>query len=133
MPAGPRLVWAIDIITDLGIPPHCAMAVCCYCKFKFLEALDDRKAKTLTSFLWRIIATFGVPIQVRTDNGPEFGGDFHALCLAYKIEHRQGPPYHSRGNGQVERSNRSVESLLRRALLAHVYLSKHWARYLPAI
>ena len=38
------------------------------------------------------------------------------MCTDHGIRLTVMPPYHSRGNGQVERQNRTVQSLLRRML-----------------
>ena len=55
---------------------------------------------------------------VRVDGGAEFDGAFAATCEQYSVKRNVMPPYHSRGNGQVERFNRTIQSLIRRTLFS---------------
>ena len=50
---------------------------------------------------------------VCVDGGVEFDGAFAETCEQYSVKHNVMPPYHSRGNGQVERFNRTIQSLIR--------------------
>ena len=55
---------------------------------------------------------------VRVDGGAEFDGAFAETCEQYSVKRNVMPPYHSRGNGQVERFNRTIQSLIRRTLFS---------------
>ena len=113
-------MWSGDliVITIGGVTYYVLVFVCCYCKYVLLLLLTDKSATSTASGLRNLIATFGVPQQLRVDGGREFDGDFASLCEAHSIDRHVSPPYHSRGNGQVERFNRTVQSLLRRCLFA---------------
>ena len=82
LPAGPRLVWSLDLIvfTVGGVTRYIAVAVCCFSKFVFMRVLSTKGSGTLAVFLADLIACFGVMHSVRTDNGTEFEGEFAALC-----------------------------------------------------
>ena len=56
--------------------------------------------------------------SVRVDNGAEFDGAFAEICEQYSVKRNVMLPYHSRGNGQVERFNRTIQSLIRRTLFS---------------
>ena len=72
--------------------------------------------------------------EVRVDGGTEFAGEFAALCNVHGVQRTISPPYHSRANGQVERVNRSIQSLLRHLLLGNRALAtKHVPRILPSV
>ena len=86
----------------------------------------------LATFLADLIACFGIMRVVRVDNGTEFEGEFAALCALYDVQRDVQLPYHSRGNGQVERTNRSVQSLLRR-MLFHVQNAEHLHVYAASV
>ena len=55
---------------------------------------------------------------VCVDGGAEFDGAFAETCEQYSVKRNVMPPYHSRGNGQVERFNRTIQSLIRRTLFS---------------
>ena len=55
---------------------------------------------------------------VRVDGGAEFDGAFAETCEQYSVKRNVMPPYHSRGNGQVERFNCTIQSLIRRTLFS---------------
>ena len=61
---------------------------------------------------------YGPMCAVRVDSGMEFDGAFAETCEQYSVKHNVMPPYHSRGNGQVERFNRTIQSLIRRTLFS---------------
>ena len=65
-----------------------------------------------------MIATYGPMCAVRVDGGAEFDGAFAETCEQYSVKRNVMPPYHSRGNGQVERFNRTIQSLIRRTLFS---------------
>ena len=115
---GPRLVWSVDVIviTINGVTRYIVVAVCCFTKYIFLRVLDKKMASKLAVFLADLIACFGIMQIICVDNGTKFEGKFATLCEQHGIQHDVQLPYHSRGNGQVERANRSVQSLLRRML-----------------
>ena len=85
-------------------------------------------AGKLALFLADLIACFGIMQVIRVDKGTEFEGEFAALCEQQGIQRDVQLPYHSRGNGQVEPANRSVQSLLR-CMLFHVQAPEYLDMY----
>ena len=55
---------------------------------------------------------------VLVDGGTEFDGAFAETCKQYSVKRNAMPPYHSRGNGQVEQFNHTIQSLIRRTLFS---------------
>ncbi|XP_055591145.1 uncharacterized protein K02A2.6-like [Uranotaenia lowii] len=52
---------------------------------------------------------FGMPVSLRTDNGPQFvSGEFRQFLEQFGIEHRRTIPYWPQANGEVERINRTI-------------------------
>jgi hypothetical protein len=51
LPAGPRLVWALDLIENVGPPKapkqHILVAVCCFSKFCVLCVLKDKSSASV--------------------------------------------------------------------------------------
>ena len=55
--------------------------------------------------LMRWFASWGVPQQLRTDNGPPFSSSgFASFCRAFHIKHTTSSPYYPRSNGHAEAS-----------------------------
>ena len=65
-----------------------------------------------------MIATYGPMCAVCVDGGAEFDGAFAETCEQYSVKRNVMPPYHSHGNGQVERFNRTIQSLIHRTLFS---------------
>ena len=55
---------------------------------------------------------------VCVDGGMEFDSAFAETCKQYSVKCNVMPPYHSHGNGQVERFNCTIQSLIRRTLFS---------------
>ena len=54
---------------------YIAVAVCSFCKWPEASPLRDRASETLFYFLYyNVIARYGAPAVVRTDQGTEFMG-----------------------------------------------------------
>ena len=71
----------------------------------------------------------GPPQQFLTDQGCEFmGASFQELCLAYGIKHTTTATANAKGNGVVERMNRTIMHILR------VVCQKgpDWDKHIPA-
>ena len=56
---------------------------------------------------------FGLPLELVTDNGPNFRGNFvKSLINHLEIAHKRATPYHPQCNGLVEAFNGSMWKLL---------------------
>lgn len=66
--------------------------------------------------LYELVARWGKPSWITTDNGMEFAGQFKLLCQALGITHRQITVGNSRANGQVERAIRTIKDVTRRMM-----------------
>ena len=65
-----------------------------------------------------MFATNGIPIVIKTDNGPPFSGDdFRRYCNALNIRHEFSTPYWPQANGEVERFNQPLEKVLQTAAI----------------
>ena len=68
-------------------------------------------------FCEQMVAVFGTPAAVQTDNGTEFEGEFAAYYTAVGIQCKHSCPYTSHSQGVVERLHHIVESMLWRCLV----------------
>ena len=108
--------YSLDLIVGPGW--LILVIICCFSKFCILSLLRDRRAATVANVFRKwVVAVFGTPAAVRTDNGAEFKGEFAAYCAAAGIRCKRSCPYTSHSQGVVERLHRTVESMLRQCLV----------------
>ncbi|XP_062523748.1 uncharacterized protein K02A2.6-like [Corticium candelabrum] len=73
--------------------------------------------KQVISSLKHLIASFGIPKQIVTDNGPQFvAKEFKDFCNQQGIFHSLTPRYHPKSNGQAERFIQSFRRAVRKGL-----------------
>ena len=77
------------------------------------EMSSTSTAKTIST-LRHLFATYGLPEQVVSDNGPQFTSeDFEIFMKNNGIKHIRCAPYHPSSNGAVERFNQTFKQALR--------------------
>ena len=71
-------------------------------------------ASGLIKCLRQFFATYGVPVEISTDGGPEFTASATKSFLeAWGVNHRKSSAYFPRSNGRAEVSVKSMKRLLR--------------------
>jgi len=79
---------------------------------KWIEAIPMHSATTNTTVnaLRVFFASFGLPEQIVSDNGPQFASkEFELFCVNNGIKHTCTPPYHPASNGAAERAVQVVK------------------------
>ena len=86
-----------------------------FSKWAEAEPLPDQTASSVADAIVRAWVTrFGVPDCIHSDQGSNFESNLvHDLCNKLGIIKTRTTPYHPQGNGQTERTNKSLLSLLR--------------------
>ena len=75
-----------------------------YSKWPELCMMQSTTAEATIKQLQQIFAVHGLPLQIVTDNGPQFAAEkFQQFCLSRGIQHTTTAPYHPRSNGEAER------------------------------
>ncbi|MCO5554464.1 hypothetical protein L7F22_007993 [Adiantum nelumboides] len=90
---------------------------------KWAKAKASRKADAITTakFLFEnIIAQFGCPFEIVSDNGTHFINEIiKGLTSNFMISHHKSTPYYPQANGQPESTNKILISVLTKTVEAH--------------
>ena len=100
-----------------------------YCtRWVTAEATEAPKAADAANFMRRIILDHH-PAEVLSDNGSEFANVFTDLLKSFGILHRHSTPRHPKGNGSVERANKTISQILRTIMVEKDH--SDWVDCLP--
>ena len=91
-----------------------------YSRYPIVEFIPSVSEPVVIPRLHKIFAEFGVPAQVRTDNGPPFNGkEFKSFAKSSGFEHRKITPKWPQANGEVERFMRTIKKTIEAAIVEH--------------
>ena len=85
--------------------------------------IEDQRAVTVAHAVYaEWITRYGVTEQIYSDNGTQCESAlFEELCLAIGIDKTRATPYRPQANGKCERFNRTLITILRRAVQKRPY------------
>ena len=87
-------------------------------KYHVVEVINSTSFNILAPVLEKVFAIFGLPEEIKTDNGPPFQGtEFKEFLEHLGIRHRRITPQWPQANGEVERFMRSLNKVLRIAIV----------------
>ena len=82
-----------------------------YSKWPEVVAMNETTTDKSVDELRAIFARWGIPLQMVTDNGPQF--TFERFLALNNIKHVRSSPYHPATNGQAERFVQTLKHALR--------------------
>ena len=118
--AEPFEVMGIDLVgpfkTGKGGFRHLLTVICMASKWPEAIPLKSSTATVVARALVEVFSRTGVPLEIVTDQGPQFMGKVMTqLCASLKIQKIQTTPYHPEGNGVVERMHGTLCAMLTKA------------------
>jgi transposase InsO family protein len=125
-PLGPFEKWGIDLMGPLPMTRRghrfIIVATDYLTKFAEVRALKSSVKQEVARFLYeRVFTRFGAPLEIVSDNGPQFLSEVVENLLArLAVKHRFTTMYKPSTNGLVERTNRTLCSMLAKEAEVHV-------------
>ena len=130
LPAGPWQEVSIDF-KELPTGEYLMVVIDDYSRFPVIEIIRSTSAKTVVPRLDTIFAAYGIPVTVRSDNGPPFNSHEFKQFAGYSgFEHRKVTPLWPQANGEVERMMRNLKKLYRTATTEHQSTRQALNKYL---
>ena len=83
-----------------------------YSKYIDTEKLGSETTSAITSALFKVFSSHGIPSTLRSDNGPQFSSsEFKTFCVEHGIDHQTSSPHFQSSNGEAERAVQTVKRL----------------------
>ena len=84
--------------------PECYIFGSCHANSKWPEVFSIISSSTSTATITVFFAAYGLPVQMVTDNGPQFTSDEFATFMKMNgTKHIRSAPYHPSTNGLAKR------------------------------
>ena len=95
------------------VPSRCRK----YSRYVVVDILDSISTTSVIPRLDKIFAEFGVPVSLKTDNGPLFNShEFKTYASITGFRHRRITPLWPQANGETERFMRTAKKSIKAAL-----------------
>ena len=114
--------WGIDIVSPLPTAPaqkkRLLVATDYFSKWIKVDALSSIKDRDVTRFIWKnFVCRFDIPRSIVSDDGPQFDSRvYQDFCQELKIKNLYSTPRYPQSNGQVEASNKTLLTALKKRL-----------------
>ena len=106
----------IDLVdmthTPVNKKRYILSAIDIFSRYIWLYALPDKRAETVTQKMKKLFSEFGYPRIVQQDRGTEFRGKLEQYFTENDIKIIRSRPYHPQSQGKVERSHRTLKSMM---------------------
>ena len=117
LPPGPWIELAADLM-DIENGDHLLVVIDYFSRWSEVAVIRSTTATKVISCLENMFCMHGLPVRLRTDNGPQFISEqFKEFMDSNGIEHVKGVPYWPQSNGEVENHNKT---LLKMAQIAKI-------------
>lgn len=112
-PSKPWCRIGVDIFQHAGCSYLCAYDA--HSNYPEVEKLRDTSAETVVNSLAAMFARYGIPLEVLTDNGPQFSSHlFTNFADRYDFKHTTSSPGFPQSNGLAEKGVQVVKRILKK-------------------
>ena len=116
LPDGPWKSLSADFYGPLPTGEYLIVIIDDYSRFPIVEIVYSTSARVVIPVLDKIFSIFGIPDELKTDNGPPFqGSEFANFAKHMGFKHRKVTPLWPRANGECERFMRNLGKVVQGA------------------
>lgn len=127
LPKGPWQQLSADFCGPYPSGHYCLVVIDEYTRFPAVEIITSTSANTVIPIMDKIFASHGIPLTLKTDNGPPFqSAEFKKFMEYCQIKHRRITPLWPRANAQAE----GFMKPLNKAIKAAQVEGKSWRKNL---
>ncbi|XP_056132034.1 uncharacterized protein K02A2.6-like [Lampris incognitus] len=126
LPSSPWEKVGVDFCGPFPSGDYLLVVIDEYSRYPEVEVLQSMSARATIPKLDKIFSTLGIPLEVKTDNGPPFQSSEYTDFATYR--HRKITPMWPQANAEAERFMRTLEKTIR---AAHVE-GRQWKQTLYA-
>ena len=113
LPSGPWENVDVDFYGPLPSGEYILAVIDEYSRYPEVDITTSTSAKATIPKLDRIFSAFGIPLELKSDNGPPFDSKaFKNYCKFMGIKRQPVTPAHPRANGLVENFNKLINKVL---------------------
>jgi hypothetical protein len=113
MPDGPWENLSVDYYGPPKNGKYLFVVVDEHSRYPMVKQVGSISFKALKPILDDILAMFGVPKEIKSDNGPPFNGsDFKSYSNASRFSHRRITPLWPKANGTCERFMKNLRKVM---------------------
>ena len=106
------------------------VVVCRFSGYIFVRELRKQSTQNLIDQILPIFQTFGFPLAIRTNNGPQFRGPFSKFCEQRGIKHETSSCYNPQSNGISESAVKQAKHLMKKVGGFNDEYNEHLSAYL---
>ena len=116
LPSGPWENVATDFHGPLSSGEHLLVVIDEYSRYPVVGIVSSTSCKAAIPKSDKIFSEFGIPIKVKSDNGPPFNSiEFKKIFNHMGFNHKPIQPEHPESNGLVEKFNANLEKVMHTA------------------
>ena len=131
LPSEPWNEVSVDFLSGLPNNDYLLVVMDDYSRFPEVEIVGSTSAKTVIPKLDSIFACQGIPVVVKSDNGPPFNSDdFRNFVRHLGFTHRKVTPLWPQANGEVEHFMGPLMKMIRAAYVESRSWKQELHRYL---
>ncbi|VDH96399.1 Hypothetical predicted protein, partial [Mytilus galloprovincialis] len=128
LPDGPWQDLCADLMGPFPTGEYVFVVLDYYSRWQEVAILKSVTTDKIIRSLDMMFSHHGIPISLKTDNGPQFTSkEFYNYLSENGVKHNRSTPYWPQANGEVERQNRTLLKAFRTANAEN----RDWRKEIP--